>query len=85
MEVFKKTAPVVQTLGVDSLPAPFEDTSTSGVKYTGWAPLGVTEEEVGWRIMRETTVSGVVKREYPNGSMDFAFAWSERAKYNYGR
>lgn len=85
MEVFKKTAPVVQTLGVDSLPEPFEDTSTAGVKYTGWAPLGVAEGEAGWRIVRETATGGIVKREYPNGSMDFAFAWSDRGSYNYGR
>lgn len=85
MEGFKTTAPVMQTLGVDCLPAPFEDTSTSGVKYIGWAPLGVSESDNGWRIMKETTTSGVIKREYPNGSMDFAFAWTNRTSYNYGR
>ena len=35
--------------------------------------------------MRETTESGVIKREYPNGSMGFEFSWENRASYNYGR
>lgn len=85
MEGFKTTAPTIQSLGVDYLPAPFEDTSISGVKYIGWAPLGVSESDNGWRIMRETTESGVIKREYPNGSMGFEFSWENRASYNYGR
>ena len=85
MEGFKTTAPVMQTLGVDWMPEPFEDTSTEGVKYVGWAPLGVGESDAGWRIMKETTADGVTKREYANGSMDFAFAWASRKSYSYGR
>lgn len=85
MEVFKTTAPVMQTLGVDCLPAPFEDTSTSGVRYVGWAPLGVSESDEGWRIMKETTANGITKREFPNGSDAFEFAWAQRVNYNYSR
>lgn len=85
MEGFKKTAPVVQGLGVDYLPAPFEDKSNEGTTYYGWAPLGVSENENEWRIMKETTNSGIIKREYAQGSMEFKFAWSERANYNYSR
>ena len=85
MERCKTTAPVMQTLGVDWMPAPFEDTSVSGVKYIGWAPLGVEESESGWCIMKETTTGGVTKREYANGSMDFAFSWTNRASYTYSR
>ena len=85
MEGFKTTAPVVQGLGVDYLPAPFEDKSNEGVTYYGWAPLGVAENEKGWRIMRETTHSGIIKREYAQGSMEFKFAWSERVNYTYSR
>lgn len=85
MEGFKTAAPVVQGLGVDYLPAPFEDKSNEGVIYYGWAPLGVAENEKGWRIMRETTHSGTIKREYAQGSMEFKFAWSERANYTYSR
>ena len=48
MNGFKTTAPVVQSLGVSWLPAPFEDKSNEGVTYYGWAPLGVAENEKGW-------------------------------------
>ena len=85
MKGFKTTAPVVQPLGVEWLPAPFEDASTAGVVIYGWAPLGVDENEEGWRLMKETTENGITKREYPNGSMDFNFKWSERANYTYAR
>lgn len=85
MEGFKTTAPVMQTLGVDFLPEPFEDTSTPGVRYVGWAPLSVSESDSGWRIMKETTKDGIIKREYAQGSMDFAFIWANRASYTYSR
>ena len=87
MNEFKTTAPVVQPLGVSSLPEPYIDRSeeTNGVVYYGWAPLGVDEADEGWRLMKETTSEGVTKREYPYGSMEFKFKWSERANYSYGR
>ena len=85
MNGFKTTAPVVQSLGVSCLPAPFEDKSNEGVTYYGWAPLGVAENEKGWRIMRETNDSGTIKREYAQGSMEFEFSWSERKNYTYSR
>lgn len=83
MKENKKTAPVVQTLN-EYLPQPFVD-EAGDVTYYGWAPLGTAEDDKGWRIMREKKDGTVTKREYANGSMDFAFAWSERANYNYTR
>lgn len=81
----KKDAPVIQTLGVEYLPAPFEEHLQGGDVIYGWAPIGTAETDEGWRIMKETTVGGVIKRLYAQGSMDFRFKWSERANYNYAR
>lgn len=80
-------APVVKMLGVDELPAPYVDRSDedSGVVIYGWAPSNVGESDNGWRIMKEVTENKVTKCLYPNGSMAFAFAWSERSNYTYGR
>lgn len=83
MEANKVTAPVVRTMS-EYLPEPFVDETTDAIYY-GWAPLGVGETDNGWRIMKETKNGTVTKREYANGSMDFAFAWSERANYDYSR
>ena len=85
MEVTKKTAPVVQLLGTNWMPEPFVDESTQDTTYYGWAPLGVGESENGWRIMRKKKEDGVTKCEYPNGSMDFVFNWTDRSNYDYGR
>lgn len=84
MDVSKTTAPVIRTMS-EYLPAPYVDNVSESVKYYGWAPLGVDEDKNGWRIMRETVSGTVTKREYANGSMDFAFAWSKRADYTYSR
>lgn len=77
-------APVVQTLGVDALPAPFVDEQDDATYY-GWAPMGVNEDEEKWRIMRVKKTSTVTKSEYANGSMNFCFAWSNRLSYTYSR
>lgn len=83
MKDFKTEAPVVKTFE-EYLPQPYIDEAASETYY-GWAPLGVGEEEEGWRIMREKKVGTETKREYAEGSMEFKFVWSERANYRYSR
>ena len=71
----KKTdAPVVRTFS-EYLPEPYIDEVSDSVKYYGWAPMGTSEDEDGWRIMRETKEGTVTKREYAQGTMDFVSAW----------
>lgn len=85
MEDFKTSAPTMQILGVNYLPEPFVDESTTGVKIYGWAPIGVSTSDDGWRLMKETVADGITKREYPNGSMAFQFNWDNRSLYYYKR
>ena len=81
----KKTdAPVVRTFS-EYLPEPYIDEVSDSVKYYGWAPMGTSEDENGWRIMRETKDGTVTKREYVQGTMDFVSAWSKRTSYVYSR
>ena len=81
----KKTdAPVVRTFS-EYLPEPYIDEVSDSVKYYGWAPMGTSEDEDGWRIMRETKDGTVTKREYVQGTMDFVSAWSKRTSYVYSR
>lgn len=84
MEVIKKDAPIVRTFS-EYLPEPFIDEVSADEKYYGWAPMGTSEDTEGWRIMKETKDGTVIKREYAQGTMDFASAWSERTSYNYSR
>ena len=44
----KKDAPVVQTLGVEYLPSPFEEHLQGGDVIYGWAPIGTAETDEGW-------------------------------------
>jgi hypothetical protein len=81
----KKTdAPVVRTFS-EYLPEPYIDEVSDSVKYYGWAPMGTSEDEDGWRIMRETKDGTVTKREYAQGTMDFVSSWSKRTSYVYSR
>lgn len=81
----KKTdAPVVRTFS-EYLPEPYIDEVSNSVKYYGWAPMGTSEDEDGWRIMRETKDGTVTKREYAQGTMDFVSSWSKRTSYVYSR
>lgn len=81
----KKTdAPVVRTFS-EYLPEPYIDEASDSVKYYGWAPMGTSEDEDGWRIMRETKDGTVTKREYAQVTMDFVSAWSKRTSYVYSR
>lgn len=81
----KKTdAPVVRTFS-EYLPEPYIDEVSDSIKYYGWAPMGTSEDEDGWRIMRETKDGTVTKREYVQGTMDFVSAWSKRTSYVYSR
>lgn len=81
----KKTdAPVVRTFS-EYLPEPYIDEVSDSVKYCGWAPMGTSEDEDGWRIMRETKEGTVTKREYAQGTMDFVSAWGKRTSYVYSR
>lgn len=81
----KKTdAPVVRTFS-EYLPEPYIDEVSDSVKYYGWAPMGTSEDEDGWRIMRETKDGTVTKREYAQCTMDFVSAWSKRTSYVYSR
>ena len=81
----KKTdAPVVRTFS-EYLPEPYIDEVSDSVKYYGWAPMGTSEDEDGWRIMRETKDGTVTKREYAQGTMDFVSTWSKRTSYVYSR
>ena len=81
----KKTdAPVVRTFS-EYLPEPYIDEVSDSEKYYGWAPMGTSEDEDGWRIMRETKDGTVTKREYAQGTMDFVSAWSKRTSYVYSR
>lgn len=84
MKEVKTNAPIVRTFG-EYLPEPFVDASTEDTTYYGWAPMGTSEDENGWRIMRKKTESGVTKCEYAQGTMDFVSAWSERENYTYSR
>lgn len=84
MEVTKKDAPIVRTFS-EYLPEPFVDEVSANEKYYGWAPMGTSESDAGWRIMKETKDGTVTKREYAQGTMDFVSAWSERTTYNYSR
>jgi len=84
MKNFDFAAPIVQTFN-EYLPQPYEDAAGNGVIYYGWAPLGVGEDEEGWRIMRQTNIGTEIKREYADGSMEFKFKWSERSNYIYTR
>lgn len=79
----KTDAPIVRTFG-EYLPEPYID-ETNNTKYYGWAPLGVSEDEAGWRIMRETKSGSVTRREYAQGTMGFVSAWSRRTTYKYSR
>lgn len=85
MKSSKTDAPVIQNFGVDYLPQPFVDASTEGTTYYGWAPIGTDEGEDGWLIMKETVDSGITKRLYAQGSMEFKSAWSKRTTYSYSR
>lgn len=80
----KINAPIVRTFN-EYLPEPFIDMVSDDVKYYGWAPMGVSENESKWRIMRETKTGTVIKREYAQGTMDFVSAWSQRTSYMYSR
>lgn len=87
MKDSKINAPVVQTLS-EYMPAPLVDETTESgddVKYYGYAPLGTEESEEGWRIAKVVTEGTVTKTLYAQGSMDYRFAWSERANYTYSR
>ena len=67
----KKTdAPVVRTFS-EYLPEPYIDEVSDSVKYYGWAPMGTSEDEDGWRIMRETKDCTVTKRENAQGTIYF--------------
>lgn len=84
MNSVKTDAPIVRTFK-EYLPDPFIDEESDSVKYYGWAPMGVSEDEEGWRIMRETKDGTVTKREYAQGTMDFVSVWSKRTSYLYSR
>lgn len=84
MKTVKTSAPVVRTF-YEYLPEPFIDEVSEDVKYIGWAPIGTDEDEIGWRIMRETKVGTVTKREYSRGTMGFTSVWANRADYTYSR
>ncbi len=83
MKSVKIDAPIVRTFS-EYLPEPFVD-ETSGATYYGYAPLGTTEEEEGWRIIKEIKDETVTKRLYSQGTMDFISAWSKRTEYTYSR
>lgn len=76
-------APRVETL-LETLPEPYTDVS-GGTTYIGYAPLGVAEDAIGWRIVKKVLTSGVTTAMYPEGSMRFDFKWSDRATYTYSR
>lgn len=76
--------PVVTTL-YEVLPAPFVDDNGAGTKYVGYAPIGVSAAQEGWRLIKYTTVGTVTVAEYPKSSMDFKFVWDDRAGYTYSR
>jgi hypothetical protein len=76
--------PVRQTL-LEYLPKPFIDNVSGTLQYYGYAPLGVAEDEAGWRIEKHEVVGTVTKVTYPRGSMDFKFKWSDRASLTYTR
>lgn len=84
MEISKKTAPIVQTFS-EYLPEPFIDEISSNEKYYGWAPMGTSEDDEGWRIMKEEKTGTVTKRTYAQGTMDFVSSWTDRTSYNYSR
>ncbi len=84
MKANKTDAPVVKTFS-EYMPEPYIDEASDGVKYYGWAPMGTSEDEDGWRIMRETKEGNVTKREYAQGTMSFVSAWSKRTSYVYSR
>lgn len=84
MKVDKINAPIVRTFN-EYLPEPYVDEVSDDVKYYGWAPIGTSEDEEGWRIMRETKEGTVIKREYAQGTMDFISSWSKRTEYVYSR
>lgn len=83
MIVSKVDAPVVRTFS-EYLPEPYVD-EVGDAKYYGWAPMGVSEEDDEWRIMKETKSGTVIKREYAQGTMEFVSAWSKRTTYKYSR
>ena len=85
-----------KTMGfLESMPEPFTDdlTDTNGLgdKYVGYAQLGVSETEEGWRISKTTveidagTGARITKTLYANSSMLFSFSWALRDQYEYGR
>lgn len=83
MKIEKTSAPIVQTFE-EYLPAPFIDAAAEGTYY-GYAPMGTSEDEDNWRIMKEIVVGTVTKRLYAQGTMDFVSIWSQRSTYNYSR
>ena len=85
MKTSKTTAPVVKLLGVNELPEPFVDESDASTTYYGYAPLGTDEDEEGWMIVKKVKTGNITKTLYAQGSMDFAFSWSNRASYVYSR
>lgn len=80
----KTKFPVFESL-TEHLPQPFVDEVSATEKYYGWAPLGVSETQEAWRIMKEIKVGNVTKRLYAQGSMEFSFSWAKRTQYSYSR
>lgn len=83
--------PITKIFGLNELPEPYEDaflvnsTTHEGITYIGYSRLGVSEDDLEWLIIRKTVALAVTKYEYPNSSMEFNQAWSNRANLTYSR
>jgi len=82
--------PVTKILGLNELPEAYiealpVDGSGNTVTYFGYSGLGVKETDNAWLIVRKTVNGNITKYEYPNSSMEFVNAWSNRATLAYSR
>ena len=58
--------------------------ANNNVIYESWAPTGTTETATNWQLCKNTWVGGnLTETKFPNGSGEFAFAWSKRGDYTY--
>lgn len=54
------------------------------VEYVGRAHPGSVEGDEVWQIQRLTySGNNVTEKKFADGSMEFKFSWTDRAKYNY--
>lgn len=70
--------PRVSTLS-ESQPAPIVDEVSASLSYIGYAPLGASQGDAKWKILRITKTGNVTITEYADGDMLYDNIWTSRA------